>query len=99
MVISNNFLGTRNSVRCPHCGKLLTWSKWPLRIIYIVVCLLIVLICIHCVLVFLMGVISMIVFFGGILLGITLMILPITLKPKLEISDLEEQNESQEKVR
>lgn len=90
MAMSNYILGTRKSVQCPHCGKFITWAKWPHRIMYIVAYLLIVLGSLHCLLVLLevKGDFRDILFFVILLLGPIGIILPFTIK--LAKSDFDE---------
>jgi len=94
-----NIFGTRKSVPCPNCGKLITWSKSK-RIFLIGCWVLFVLACLG----FLLEVLD--IYDGSIscimycVVWLLFLILGIPLfKVKLEISDLEEQNESQEKAR
>lgn len=92
-----NIFGTRKSVPCPHCGKLITWSKSK-RIFHVGCWVLFVLACLG----FLLEVLDIyegiscimycVVWLLFLILGIPLFTV------KLEISDLDEQNESQEKA-
>ena len=94
-----NIFGTRKSVPCPHCGKLITYSK-SMRIFFIGSWFIFVLACIALPLEVLNiydGIISFIILCIVWLLYLLLAIPLFTVK--LEISDLEEQNESQEKAR
>ena len=94
-----SIFGTRKSVPCPHCGKLITYSK-SYRIFFIGLWFLFVLACIALpfeVLDICDGIISFIILCIVWLLFFMLGILQFTVK--LEISDLEEQNDSQEKTR
>lgn len=94
-----NIFGTRKSVPCPHCGILITWSKSK-RIFLIGCWFIFVLACLGLLL-------EVLKIYDGIILNIMywvcwllFLILGIPLfTMKLEISDLDEQNESQEKAR
>ncbi len=93
-----NIFGTRKSVPCPHCGKLITYSKSN-RIFFIGSWFIFVFACLGLLLEVLKiydGIISGIMYW---VLWLLFLLLGIPLfKVKLEISDLEEQNESQEKA-
>jgi hypothetical protein len=94
-----NIFGTRKSVPCLHCGILITWSKSN-RIFLIGCWLVFVLACLGFLLEVLNiydGIISFIILCIVWLLYLLLAIPLFTVK--LEISDLDEQDESQEKVR
>ena len=92
-----NIFGSLKSVPCPHCGKLIRYSKSK-RIFIIGIWFIFVLVCLGLLLEVLYdNIISAIIYWVGWLLYLILGIFLFSVK--LEISDLDEQNESQEKVR
>jgi hypothetical protein len=92
-----SILGSRKSVPCPHCGKLIRYSKSN-RIFLIGIWFIFVLFCLALLLEILCeNTISAIIYYLAWLLFFLLAIPLFTVK--LEVSDLEEKNESQEKTR
>jgi len=92
-----NIFGSLKSVPCPHCGKLIRYSNSK-RIFIIGIWFIFVLFCLGLLFEVLYdNIISAIIYWVGWLLFLLLGIPLFT--AKLEVSDLEEQNESQEKTR